>query len=227
MFADHRLLSTTPWSLFNDHLIIEVAFSGFVIAKHTSWKDSPATRELELALGDLAETVRKLRKTSKWFPFIPRFLLPDFNTFVQNVLDLYTARTAFIDLHDEGNRSWAELHLGSEWNKATPTQWNMRAQLSYSASCYRNSVSYSMASYTIQDDDPYRPDHPGNDEWTPIVPHNIPESIVPNIFLPKACTHPICSKCKQALPPCITPTLSSSPPPPYTASPSTSLSVPW
>ncbi|KAF9026599.1 hypothetical protein BDP27DRAFT_1410582 [Rhodocollybia butyracea] len=98
MFYDYQLLPPFPIAL-GDDWCIQYAFAHLTIARHTPWKDSPVTQQL--------------------------------NCFPRNYL-----RTYFKD--NEASNKWTISHLGTlqDGMQATPSQWNLRAQLAHSKACY-------------------------------------------------------------------------------------------
>ncbi|KAF9072345.1 hypothetical protein BDP27DRAFT_1400979 [Rhodocollybia butyracea] len=56
--------------------VIEGAFAHLTIARHTPWKDSPATQELDLAFREYEKSIRRFNELSRRWPLIHRVFLP-------------------------------------------------------------------------------------------------------------------------------------------------------
>ncbi|KAF9073352.1 hypothetical protein BDP27DRAFT_1483679 [Rhodocollybia butyracea] len=190
MFDDDELLP--PWSSPDISVwVIRSAFSFVLLAPYAPWKASPATQDLEATLGDFEKTVQKLRKTAKKFPSIPRYLLPDYRLFRKKFSRLRTSTARFRDAHR--TFASADLLLGPDIDKATPHQWNLRAQMARSDIWYHYypPLERKGRPITFPPDAPsmtitrgrvvqfnylnpngvFRVDTPADDTWTPNVPY--------------------------------------------------------
>ncbi|KIK54667.1 hypothetical protein GYMLUDRAFT_48588 [Collybiopsis luxurians FD-317 M1] len=147
------------WLPYVYRWIVETSMCYLVVAQHASWRDSPITQELELAMVALEKPTRRLRRYSRIFPFIPRYLFPDYYIFSKRFSSLSKCREKFRDAHFGMHKEWTSSYLGEDTNRATPSQWTLRAELaSQSNECYQSWPSLENDGRFIT----FSPDAPSN-----------------------------------------------------------------